>query len=344
MNVLIRSFKKLPTTLKLKSSKYYPSQQKVKNPNKQSVSNEKHVLVINDLDKEDIKEGKSFSTVLKNNLSDKLKGIPVSKAKINHKGEAILMFPSPETCSQAKESLQEMYDVKNSDRKKPVILPRIKIHNLEPHVSQNDIDELRNKILAKNEVLKNATHDEFSITFIDKNQNFAIAKVDPDTHQKLTSNGRIYIELSSHKVTDHFNPIQCFRCQSFNHTSDSPFCNSNGSPHESTCLYCSKNHKSSLCPVKKSKKEHICANCLKSDNSSIKNGAAGHTTTSKNCPIYIKEAERLKLNTCYNQQIFVDSLKCLKPITNIDQKPQQISLITISAPRFSDNDFKFVSI
>ena len=315
--------RKFANEVKTEIAKVKPQPSKNENTKKQTVPNEKHVLVINDLDKEDIKEDKSFSTVLKNNLSDKLKGIPVSKAKINHKGEAILMFPSPETCSQAKESLQTTYDVKNSDRKQPVIMPRIKIHNLDPHLSQNDKNELRNKILAKNEALKNATCDEFSITFIDKNQNFAIAKVDPDTHKRLTSNGRLYIELSSHKITDHFNPIQCFRCQSFNHTSNSPLCNSNGNLHESTCLYCSKNHKSSVCPSKISKKDHKCVNCLKSENFSIKNGAAGHTSTSKKCPIFIKEVERLKSNTCYNQQVFMDSLKWLKPVTHFDQNPLQ---------------------
>ena len=157
--------RKFANEVKTEIAKVKPQPSKNENTKKQTVPNEKHVLVINDLDNEDIKEDKSFSTVLKNNLSDKLKGIPVSKAKINHKGEAILMFPSLETCSQAKESLQTTYDVKNSDRKQPVIMPRIKIHNLDPHLSQNDKNELRNKILAKNEALKNATCDEFLITF-----------------------------------------------------------------------------------------------------------------------------------------------------------------------------------
>ena len=102
---------------------------------------------------------------------------------------------TPETCAQAKESLKTAYNVKNSDRKPTIIQPRLKIHNLDPQLTQYDKKELRNKIVSKNEALENATDDEFMITFIDKKQYFAIAKVSPDVHKKLTNNGRVYIEL-----------------------------------------------------------------------------------------------------------------------------------------------------
>ena len=160
-------------------------------------------------------------------------------------------------------------------------------------------------ITSKNESLKEATDHEFEITFIDSKQNFAIAKVSPDIHKKLINNGRVFIDLWSNKVSNHFNPIQCFQCQNFNHTSTSSVCTAKDKPNESTCLYCSKNHKSSNCPSKKDKKAHKCANCIKSKNPSIKKGAVTHCSTSKTCPIYIQEVEKLKLNTCYDQQEFI---------------------------------------
>ena len=82
-------------------------------------------------------------------------------------------------------------------------------------------------------------------------------------------------------------------------------CIAKDKPNESTCLYCSKNHKSSQCPSKRDKTAHKCANCIKSNNPSIKKGAVTHCSTNKNCPIYIKEVEKLKLNTCYDQQEFM---------------------------------------
>ena len=167
-------------------------------------------------------------------------------------------------------------------------------------------DSLQKMIASKNEILKNATIQEFEITFIDSKENFAIAKLSPDIHKTLINNGRVYIDLWSNKVSDHFNPIQCFRCQSFNHTSSSSLCIAKDKPNDSTCLYCSKNHKSSQCPSKKDKNAHKCANCIRSKNPSIKNSAGTHCSTSKNCPIFIKEVEKLKLNTCYDQKVFME--------------------------------------
>ena len=267
--------------------------------------NEKQVLIINDINKKDIKEDKSFSEALKENLSNKLEGIPVSKSTLTREGKAVLMFPNPESCTQAKASLQKDYDVENSDRKPTIIQPRIKIHNLDPSLTEYNKGKLQAMITSKNESLKEATDHEFEITFIDSKQNFAIAKVSPDIHKKLINNGRVYIDLWSNKVSNHFNPIQCFQCQNFNHTSTSSVCIAKDKPNESTCLYCSKNHKSSHCPSKKDKKAHKCANCIKSKNPSIKKGAVTHSSTSKTCPIYIQEVEKLKLNTCYDQQEFI---------------------------------------
>ena len=305
---------KVVETTKNELRKIIPQPEENGKPKKQIVSHEKQVLIIDDIEKKDIENNKSFSSALKENLSDKLQKIPITKSTISREGKAILVFPTPESCAKAKESLKTVYNVKNSDRKPTIIQPRLKIHNLDPKLIQYDKNELRNKIVSKNEALENATDDEFMITFIDKKQYFAIAKVSPDVHKKLTNNGRVYIELWSNRVSDHFNPVQCFQCQSFNHISTSSVCIVKDKPQELTCLYCSKNHKSSQCPSKKDRNAHKCANCHRSDISSIKNGASTHTSASKMCPIYIKEVERLKKFTCYDQLLFSNSKNSLKPI------------------------------
>ena len=322
---------KMADVTKVELQKCFPQpNQNEKVPKKQIVSNEKQVLIINDINKKDIKEDKSFSEALKENLSNKLEGIPVSKSTLTREGKAVLMFPNPESCTQAKASLQKDYDVENSDRKPIIIQPRIKIHNLDPSLTEYNKGKLQAMITSKNESLKEATDHEFEITFIDSKQNFAIAKVSPDIHKKLINNGRVYIDLWSNKVSNHFNPIQCFQCQNFNHTSTSSVCIAKDKPNESTCLYCSKNHKSSQCPSKKDKKAHKCANCIKSKNPSIKKGAVTHSSTSKTCPIYIQEVEKLKLNTCYDQQEFMawssrNQRKLPSLPVNSIQKPEQIN-------------------
>merc|ERR1712074_317779 len=172
---------------------------------KKHISNDKQVLVVN-INENDIiethdkaKKSKSYSDKLKENLSVKLKDVPVSKATLNREGQAILIFPTPEICSQAKDSLQTEFNVTNSDRKQEIIQPRVKIHNLDPKLSQIEKTELRKEILTKNISLKNANESEFQITFIDKKEHFAIAKVSPNIYKTLINNERNFISLSSHR-------------------------------------------------------------------------------------------------------------------------------------------------
>ena len=130
---------KVELTNLLSLNKQYEEKPKV---TKKHISNDKQVLVVN-IDENDIiethdkaKKSKSYSDKLKENLSVKLKDVPVSKATLNREGQAILIFPTPESCSQAKNSLQTEFNVTNSDRKQKIIQPRVKIHNLDPKLSQ----------------------------------------------------------------------------------------------------------------------------------------------------------------------------------------------------------------
>ena len=228
------------------------------------------------------------------------------KTTVNREGNGILIFPSAESCNEAEKSLQPVYNVSKSNRKQNILQPRIKINHIDPSLTQLDKNELQAMIVSKNDALKAVAENEFQITYIDTNQNYAIAKVSPDIHKNLI-NGRVFIGLCAYRVSDHFHPIQCFRCQSFGHSSTSPLCNAKDNPQEISCLYCSKNHKSSECPNKKNKKAHKCTNCQKSMNQSIKTQASSHTSSNKSCPIYIREVERIKQNTCYDQQVYIDS-------------------------------------
>ena len=244
---------------------------------------------------------KSFSTALKENLNDKLKNIPVANSTVNKQGKAVLTFPTAEICLKAKNTLQTDFNVSVSDKKPPIIQPRLKINHLAHELSSLEKDELRTKIMSKNEVLKNATESEFNITFIEKNLHYAVAKVSPEIFQTLKRNGRIYIDLRSFQVTEHFHVVQCYKCQSYGHNSQS--CNA----ENVTCLYCGRNHRSNLCQNKKNKDAHNCANCKNGLNPKIKSKSNTHSSTSKSCPIYIREIEKLKENTCYDQNTYLNA-------------------------------------
>ena len=264
------------------------------------------VLIIKNINKEDIKEDgtkKTFAAALQDNLNKELAQIPVTKATISNHDEAVLKFPSVQSCEDAKNQLKNVYNVSNSTRKQPIILPRIKIHHIDPSLAQMDKHDLGKRLMLKNPWIGDATNLE--VTFVDKTLCFAVAKVSPNTYQRLMSDGRIFLDLSSHKITEHFAPIQCFKCQEFGHISGAPFCRAKDS---FVCLYCSGKHKSADCQLKKDKTSHKCSNCEKNSNSTIKKNARGHSSTNKQCPCYINEVDKLKKLTCLDQGIFAEYL------------------------------------
>ena len=167
------------------------------------------ILGINEKDIESPQNTKKklFSATLKENLNDKLKNIPVANSAVNKQGKAVLTFPSAEMCLKAKSTLQTEFNVSVSDKKPSIIQPRLKINHLVPELTSLDKDELRTKIISKNDVLKNANESDFNITFIEKNLHYAVAKVSPQIFQALERNGRIYIDLRSYQVTEHFHVI-----------------------------------------------------------------------------------------------------------------------------------------
>ena len=117
-------------------------------------------------------------------MNNKLKNIPVTSSAVTKQGKAILTFPSAEVCLQAKSSLQTDFQVSVSDKKSPIVLPRLKINHLTPELTSLDKNELRTKIMAKNDVLKNVNESEFDVTFIEKNYNYAVAEVSPEIFSK----------------------------------------------------------------------------------------------------------------------------------------------------------------
>ena len=267
------------------------------------------VLIIKNISKEDIKASadgskKSFSSVLQENLSGKLEEIPVTKVMINRQNEAVLKFPTVESCNEAKIELQGDFDVSNSNRKQPVILPRIKIHHIDPTHAQMEKEDLTRRIVWKNPWLQGAPN--FAITFIEKKLCYAIARVSPEVHHKLMDHGRIFLDLSSCTVTEHFHVTQCYRCQEFGHFTNSPYCKAK---NYMICLYCCGNHMSSKCPSKKIKEAHKCSNCEKSTIPAIRRAAHNHTSTNKSCPSFLREVEKMKRITCYDQEAFIDSEK-----------------------------------
>ena len=130
------------------------------------------------------------------------------------------------------QNLKSVFAVESKDNSPKLLLPKIKISiyrsidlSIETDSYTNDSNgllQLKQIILRKNEAIQNFVENQmkkFDILFIspDKQQNesFAVAKVDPSIWQHLRNNGdKIFIDLSSCKVSNRMHLIQCYTCQS----------------------------------------------------------------------------------------------------------------------------------
>ena len=140
--------------------------------------------------------------------------------------------------------------------------------------------------MVKKEMSK--THDYVSY--------FAVLKMSAAVRKTIAGkNNRLYVSLRRCKVTDRYHVKQCYHCQRPGHMSNQcPDKKDNALP---TCLYCSGSHPSGNCPDKSSEMHRKCANCLRSRNPKMVNGAKSHTAASRECPIIQLYLRNIKMKT-----------------------------------------------
>ena len=274
---------------------------------KEPINSEKHVLIVDGTneDSNDKISPDTWAQVVKSDISVKLKNVPVSKTVLSKDGKGCIFLPDEKGLKDAQEALTGSYRVNATSKKPTMILPKIKINNLNPDNYQSN-DQLKSEILAKNmsinSLLENDNNSKMDVIFIDKSSKSALLKVTPNIRETVMKNQKIYLDLESHHVSDSFHVQQCYHCQSFGHKANSGLCPSNNT--KPTCFYCSLDHKSKECRNKDNKSKHKCVNCNKSNNKSIKEGASKHNASSRSCPLYQREIELIRTKTCYDSKNF----------------------------------------
>ena len=105
---------------------------------------------------------------------------------------------------------------------------------------------------------------------------------------------KLYIGLSICKVTERYHILQCYACQKFGHRKGTEKCQLFNTS-KNICLYCSGEHTSKICSVKKQSNLFKCNNCATSTENSIRTNCMGHTTTDAKCPL-LQQALKLLMN------------------------------------------------
>ena len=269
----------------------------------------KHVVVVESKEDGENKHfnNQTWADVLKTNISKKLEDVPVTKTYLNREGKGHIVFPDEKSCNAAKNKLAVDFQVSQSVSKPKVVLPKLKIHNLKMDQFDNN-EQLQEHIIKKNEginaLLSGNSKSKLSVLFTDKKYNFAVVKVTPDVREIIMQRSRIYINLESYYVSDHYHVQQCYACQGFGHRQDSSFCPKKDT--EPTCMFCAGAHRSRLCTFKNNAENHKCVNCANSPVPGIRAHANDHKAGSRKCPVYEREIEYAKKRTCFGAKNFAD--------------------------------------
>lgn len=255
---------------------------------------DRHVILLKEKDSSD--EAKydqsSWSNVVKGTLQNQLRNIPVNKSLLNKSGQGCLIFPSKKAQEDAEAVLQPLFDVRADNRPRKAVLPKIKVFDVDTEL-YHDKAVLKQAVLEKNpDIHELATNDsDFEVVLINKTLKFCVLKVSPGIRKLIVKRGHLFLGMNSHRIRDHFQPLQCFACQGFGHKQGAPECK-HYERGTTTCLYCCGNHLSKDCKDKRNPHKHKCSNCISSKNPHERSNAS-HKSTSLKCPFIIREMNAL---------------------------------------------------
>ena len=263
---------------------------------------EKHNLIIEPQNDEKFSQAQ-WSTVLKGTVKNKLSDVAVTKSSLTKSGKGLVSFPDRESRDQAADALKNDFHVSESDTTRKTLLPKMKICDLKDF-KKEDCDKLKEQIPHKNPQIKALIDSGATLDVIYINEpttedlyGHAVIRVDPRIREKIIDNKRrLFIDTTSYYVKDQIHVTQCFACQAFGHKRGSSYCPLASQPNKNTCLYCSKDHKSSECTVKRDPSQHKCSNCASSKIRRIRDNS-NHTSTSGTCPIHVKEINSIVKRT-----------------------------------------------
>ena len=256
---------------------------------------EKHVIILeNNEDSESKYDKNTWSQVVKSNISNKLKNVPVQKSVVTKSGQGCIFFPTKDDQAHAQSILQDDFKVSSSTNKVKFLLPKLKVFKIGEHYKKEDKELLKADILKKNPYIGAFNSDQyvFEVIIIDEKQHYCILKVSPEIREAIKMRGSIFIDMESHMVKDQVHVIQCFCCQEHGHKKGENECKLKNAG-KNICLYCSGDHESRNCEFKKDSSHWNCSNCAKSNNHQYKTNSKGHTTTSPHCPFVIQQTKSI---------------------------------------------------
>lgn len=253
-------------------------------------------------------DGKSSESVRKTlERSVKLREIKVDATVRHNKDKVFFDTHSTEQLAKLEEEILKKSEGKVTVERLKKRRPLMIIHNVPSSISK---DELIEEILERNGPVKETAQEleqnqmetddsngPLKLRFVMKartNGSYnAVIEIHGKVRMVIKRLERLYVGFSRVRLDD-FDPVTiCFKCQGYGHISK------NCSAQKDTCPHCSEEHKLIECPHKNDESKKRCTNCAKSSVKGKESVSLTHRANSKQCPVFNKQCEIMRLRTDY---------------------------------------------
>ena len=203
--------------------KPYPTLSQNKKPKEPAT---KHTILIKPDDEKNPFSDESWSKIVKDSIEPKLKNVPVSKSVRTKDGFGVLFFPSIKQRDLAASNLKDTCKLESQSRDVKSILPKLKINGIpKDNFLKVEKQVIKQAIIDKNTTIKELVENHgktLEVLFFNDEQNtkycFAVIKVDVEVKNAIFAQGKkIFIGLSSCRITERHHIIQCYKCHQFGH-------------------------------------------------------------------------------------------------------------------------------
>lgn len=211
------------------------------------------------------------------------------QVRVLKNGMVVMSCHSEEQRRMVTEKLrtQENAQIRNGSTRNP----RIKIRGI---MKGTKGEELIADIIAENECIRNVFNEgklegqiKTICTYVGAKRDTWVIEVTPEIFKEVMKQGKIMVDMMSHRIAEYDEPMQCYKCCKFGHTAK--HCKA----AEPTCYVCGGKHEGRTCKVTTKK----CINCYKAGS---KSGIV-HKATDYQCPVYKKQQGEIKKRTNYGQ-------------------------------------------
>jgi hypothetical protein len=219
--------------------------------------------------------------------------VGVSNVRQNRQGTVTIECTDVASAKSLVKEMTETLGEKYVSEITPKLLPRLKIMNLNQDDKAFDICE---SIMSQNNLTPESKHFSLKVITTVKRKSgssFVVIETDPATRLRLLAEGKVNVHWRRHRVYDHVNITQCYKCAGIKHTA-------RDCTRDQVCMKCAGSHDAHNCVATELK----CVNCSRHPHrpQSTNPTNTNHDARNSECPFIQRATDQLRSRIAYSVQ------------------------------------------